>query len=637
MKKLACWLAVLCLLLQSPPAFALGLGRLEVKSQAGQPLLAEIPVISADPAELEGLQARLASPETFRRIGLEPPTGLVSDLRFSVALDARGRPVIRITSDAPVQQPTLTFLVEVDWGQGRLVREYSALVDTPQTVAAPAQPPIQAPALAPSNVIPRSDARATANAAEEVAQAGAAAPAPQAEDRPAQAPAPVPAAPVAAAPAASPAAPGELAPVQRGQTLGQIAAGLRGDSGHSLEQVMLALLRANPQAFIGGNLNLIRQGAVLRVPPMETWSEAGAGEASALVREHVSRWREMRRPVPQPVAETAGAEAAVADAAAPAPSAAPSAVAPAPVRTAEARLEIVPPSSGSGQEAGTRTGAAAGGEGEMLQQQELIQTRETLAARDAEVQELKARLAELEQVQAQQQQLIQLKDGELAAVQQRLQQGEVQPATNPPAQSATGQAWLWLGLVLLLAGVLAWWLARRRRSEAPPVRRNTYGFTTATVLSTTPGQGGDVDRDGRQADPAPVAPATLKPEPAHRRPQPAPAAAGPWQPAPAPASAASPTWHSGGVEVTTPAAVAEAPVAATPAPAPTSAPAPATPRAPASQAGVAVVGGVERIELARAYMDLGDTETARALLREVADTGDGANREEAARLLLELS
>ena len=62
------------------PAFALGLGQIEVKSQAGQPLLAEIPVISADPSELEGLQARLASPDTFRRIGLDPPTGLVSDL-----------------------------------------------------------------------------------------------------------------------------------------------------------------------------------------------------------------------------------------------------------------------------------------------------------------------------------------------------------------------------------------------------------------------------------------------------------------------------------------------------------------------------------------------------------------------------
>src|SRR4249919_672989 len=137
------------------PAAALGLGQIQVKSKVDQPLLAEIPIVSSDPAELEQLQARLASPETFRRIGLDPPTGAAADLDFSVALDERGRPVIRVTSSAPVDQPLVTFLVEVDWGSGRLVREYSALLDTPRTVAAPAQPPIQAPTVAPSNVIER--------------------------------------------------------------------------------------------------------------------------------------------------------------------------------------------------------------------------------------------------------------------------------------------------------------------------------------------------------------------------------------------------------------------------------------------------------------------------------------------------
>ncbi|WP_036167015.1 hypothetical protein, partial [Lysobacter dokdonensis] len=137
------------------PVAALGLGQIQVKSRVDQPLLAEIPIVSTDPGELEQLQARLASPETFRRIGLEPPSGAAADLQFTVALDDRGRPVIRVTSSAPVSQPLVTFLVEVDWGSGRLVREYSALLDTPRTVAAPAQPPIQAPSVAPSNVIER--------------------------------------------------------------------------------------------------------------------------------------------------------------------------------------------------------------------------------------------------------------------------------------------------------------------------------------------------------------------------------------------------------------------------------------------------------------------------------------------------
>ena len=125
----------------------LGLGQIQVRSQYGEPLLAEIPLVASDPAERRQLQARLASPETFARIGLQPPQGLVQDLQFNVALDASGRPVIRVTSTAPVEEPLLTFLIEADWGQGRLVREYSALIVAPDTIAAPAQPPIQAPAV----------------------------------------------------------------------------------------------------------------------------------------------------------------------------------------------------------------------------------------------------------------------------------------------------------------------------------------------------------------------------------------------------------------------------------------------------------------------------------------------------------
>ena len=595
------------------PAFALGLGQIEVKSQAGQPLLAEIPVISADPSELEGLQARLASPDTFRRIGLDPPTGLVSGLQFVVALDARGRPVIRITSDAPVQQPLLTFLVEVEWGQGRLVREYSALVDTPQTVAAPAQPPIQAPVVAPSNTIVRAPETAPAP------EATTPAPAAETPDTPAPPPeavaaAPTPPAPVptpAPAPVAAPAAtPGEYGPVQAGQTLGTIAAELAAGSGQSRNQTMLALLRANPEAFIGGNLNLIRQGAVLRVPTGEEWSAASIAEANAVVREHVARWREMRRPVPQP--------AAVADApAATAAQAAPAAGAP---RVAEARLEIVPPSNGGDANAANRTGIAAGGEGDMLQQQELVQTRESLAARDAEVQELKTRVAELEQLQQQQQQLIQMKDSELASAQQRLAQSNAQPAptlaqadaaTPPPAAADTGTpVWLWLGLALLVAALVAWWLVARRKASAT----RKLVFPPAAVAAVPPEARRETTREVIVEAPPPAAEAVAGDDAGRVRSNHDSATR--WTAPTAAASGKAPTWHAGGG-----AAQAE-----TRADTRAEAVAPLNP-APAGQ---------ERIELARAYIDLGDVDTARTLLQEVADAGDAASRGEAARLLREL-
>lgn len=145
----------LALALASGAACALGLGQIEVKSRAGQPLLAEIPVIASGPEELAQLRAGLASPETFQRIGLEPPQGIVTDLRFTLAVDRAGKPVIRVTSTQPVQQPLLTFLIEVDWGQGRLTREYSALLDAPRTASAPMQPPIQAATGANPNTIER--------------------------------------------------------------------------------------------------------------------------------------------------------------------------------------------------------------------------------------------------------------------------------------------------------------------------------------------------------------------------------------------------------------------------------------------------------------------------------------------------
>src|SRR3546814_454193 len=97
-------LSVFAALAVSLPASALELDRIEVKSGIGQPLRAEIPVVSAAPSELRKLRAQLASPATFARIGLERPRGLVASLQFRLARDARGKPVIRVTSTAPVER-----------------------------------------------------------------------------------------------------------------------------------------------------------------------------------------------------------------------------------------------------------------------------------------------------------------------------------------------------------------------------------------------------------------------------------------------------------------------------------------------------------------------------------------------------
>src|SRR5690606_33805415 len=156
-------------------------------------------------------------------------------------------------------------------------------------------------------------------------------------------------------------------------------------------------------------------------------------EANAAVRAQVARWGEMSAPRAQ--APGSGAAAGEATAGAGDTAAGPA------LADAGARLEIAPPAVPDGGQAGIRSGITAGGEGEMLRQ-ELQETRETLAARDAEVEELKARLAELEQIQSRQEQLIALKDSELAAVQQRLaDSGQASAGMVAPA-GAGGLPWL---------------------------------------------------------------------------------------------------------------------------------------------------------------------------------------------------
>ena len=638
------------LMLASAGAAALGLGQIEVKSRIGQPLLAEIPIISNDPAELEELRAGLASPETFARIGLQPPVGIVADLQFAPALDSGGRPVIRVTSAQPVTEPLLTFLVQVDWGQGRLVREYSALVDTPRTVSAPVQPPIDAPVVAVPDVIERPMPSASVPpptpASVPAPDARPAEPARRSDAIAATLPPQAPVAPTAVVAAS------EYGPVKAGESLSQIAGRLDIAGGVSLEHSMIALLRANPAAFIGGNINQLKQGAVLRVPASSETADLDARQAMALVRAQGRQWRQSRATAPAPAtAEGSGRVAGPAAVAAPAAA-----------RASGARLEIVPPGASRATRAGTQSGITAGGEGQMLRQ-ELQQTKESLAARDAELRELKGRVADLEKLQADQQQLLTLKDSELAAAQQRLAVSNRAAAAAPtavanPAQTATAVdaaappaqpsvlPWVLGGFVVLALALLAGWLLRRRPASRPkfvaPAPMSAASLADAFApVAPKPDLELSAEQAKAEADAEPDAPGTSSSSdttPAARlhaapaahwtpetpaRAEPAAAAtaesANLWdrrdrQQLPsgrselATATATAPAWHGGGKS--RPADVVDDVVVET------------------------SVG--ERLELAQAYLDLGDRDSARQLLAEVEVSGDPASRQQASRMLHEL-
>ena len=126
--------------LAAPQAHALGLGQLRVKSGLNQPLVAEIPILSATQAELDQLDVRLASPDAFARVGLERPGQLTANLQFSLGKNERGQPVILVTTAGKFQEPLLSFLVEAEWGKGTVTREYTALIDPPYIAPAIIRP-----------------------------------------------------------------------------------------------------------------------------------------------------------------------------------------------------------------------------------------------------------------------------------------------------------------------------------------------------------------------------------------------------------------------------------------------------------------------------------------------------------------
>jgi pilus assembly protein FimV len=238
-------------------ANAAGLGRITVLSALGQPLKAELE-ITANKDELSSLSARLASAEAFRIAGIEYVTALTS-VHFSRDIKERnGKRFLEITSDRPVNEPFIDMLIELNWSSGRLVREYTFLLDPPDLAQKAAPVPVTTPAI-----------RAAAPEPESATER----PAPTAANRPARAVMETDA-PLKAAPTLRRAAPERTSEtatdeassrkINSGDTLGKIAQETRPD-GVSLDQMLLALFRSNSDAF-DGNMNRMRAGRILKIP-----------------------------------------------------------------------------------------------------------------------------------------------------------------------------------------------------------------------------------------------------------------------------------------------------------------------------------------------------------------------------------
>lgn len=272
--------ALLCTALtHTGDAQALALGRIVVQSALGEPLRAEIDVPDINPDEAASLRVGLASGEAFRAAGMDFNPALTS-LQISLQRRPDGRAYLRLTSPRAVTEPFLDMIVEANWASGRVVRDYTLLFDPPNLRAGTTAAPLP-PAVAPT--------------------APSAVQAPMARPLPAQPPVQAPS-PAVAAPreAAAPSAParnntsGGQVRVQAGDTAGRIADANR-TANVSLDQMLVALLRGNPSAFIGGNVNRIKAGSVLDLPSEAEASAVGAGEARQMIAAQSRDFNEFRR------------------------------------------------------------------------------------------------------------------------------------------------------------------------------------------------------------------------------------------------------------------------------------------------------------------------------------------------------
>uniref|UniRef100_UPI0028EC616E type IV pilus assembly protein FimV n=1 Tax=Comamonas antarctica TaxID=2743470 RepID=UPI0028EC616E len=275
--------ALVSVSLTATNAWALALGRLSIQSSLGEPLRAEVELPQVTAAEADSLQARIAAPAVFRAQGMEY-TAAAGQFRVQLQRRPDGSAVLRLSSTQPVTEPFVDLVIDASWSAGHVVRSYTLLLDPP--VARQPAPAATAPQVgAPAPVQPAAQATAPVRST----------------PAPARAPAPAATAPAPVQPAAQ--------TVRAGDTAGRIAQAQR-PSGVSLDQMLVAMLRANPHAFISGNVNRMRAGAVLEMPDRAAAQAISIPEARQIVAAQSQDFNRYRRQLAAaaPQAAVAGAQ-----------------------------------------------------------------------------------------------------------------------------------------------------------------------------------------------------------------------------------------------------------------------------------------------------------------------------------------
>lgn len=414
-RKLAFKLLSLLLVLPSA-AYALGLGDIRLHSALNQPFNADIELLSASSSDIGSLKVSLASYDEFSRLGLDRPAVLMF-LNFSVE-QRDGTYYVKVSSKQPIKEPFLDFLVDVSWGSGQLLREYTVLLDPPK-YGQEAAPAVQAPTVAPSAPVPAQAPAATAVAP--------AAPAPVAVTRPAPSMG-VPSTQAAAMPAPAGTRKGlRYGPVKAKDTLWSIAERVRPSRSLTPQQVMVALLRANPDAFYDNNVNRLKKGYVLRLDNPSMIAAISQAEAVREIAHQNRAWRDYLKQAARSAQQR--------------PSATTSMQAARAVATPEqAHLKLVAPTGKGTTVGGTAPGGVALGKETVDQlRQQLLLAQEQAAAQKQENTDLRKRMDDLQGQIASMQRLLSLKDTDMASLQQQMHGGETAKTAAAAPTAKPGQ------------------------------------------------------------------------------------------------------------------------------------------------------------------------------------------------------
>jgi pilus assembly protein FimV len=248
----------------SVPALALGLGKLTVNSGLGQPLSAQIELTAAQRDELDSLRARIADPSVYRDNGAQY-VGALARARITVEQGA-GASYLRVTTAAPVNEPFLNLIIELSWATGRVVRDYTFLLDPPGATEMQAIEPA-------APIRPEAAPTRTTRAGRRAAEAAASAPS-------------------TSTTSTAPDTAGSYT-VKRGDTLSKIAAQYKPEN-VSLEQMLVALFRSNESAFEAKNMNRLRSGQIITVPQGDQIAPLAQDEAVKEVKVQAADWRTYR-------------------------------------------------------------------------------------------------------------------------------------------------------------------------------------------------------------------------------------------------------------------------------------------------------------------------------------------------------